>query len=545
MPPRLTIVGTGFLIAGHVTPETISVIRHADQVLHVVADASTRRWLASLNPRQESMYDAYIPGVVRSLSYAKMVERMLAPLQAGRQVCAAFYGHPGVFATPGHEAIRRAREAGFQARMLPAISAEDCLFADLEIDPGQLGCQSYEASHFLLRERRFDPDSLLVLWQIGGIGVATFKPEPIWNRAGLRLLAERLGRVYPQDHPLVVYRHSGMPICPPQIDRLPLAALGDAEVSVASTLLVAPRGVPAADPRSVAALGLPGAPVRGRPGTVLAKPASVRRRPGRLSVVGLGYSVAGQVTPHAEALMAAADRLFYLVSDPVSGPWLEALNPRARSLHRGYREGEAGRQAVVEMVAHLVAAVAAGEEVVAAFAGHPAIFLHVAHEALNSVRDEGFAARMLPGISIEDSLIAHLGLDPARHGRSLFEATDFVTRPRALDTSTALVLLQAGAVGVTRYRGGLAADERGLAVLAEHLAQHYPPGHPVSIYQAAQLPILRSMVSRVPLRRLARAPISQLSTLYLPPVESAPRDKIMAARVAKTLEGPRSAKVAI
>jgi hypothetical protein len=37
--------------------------------------------------------------------------------------------------------------------MLPGISAEDCLFADLGIDPGIYGCQSYEATDFLANGR--------------------------------------------------------------------------------------------------------------------------------------------------------------------------------------------------------------------------------------------------------------------------------------------------------------------------------------------------------------------------------------------------------
>jgi hypothetical protein len=34
--------------------------------------------------------------------------------------------------------------------MLPAISAEDCLFADLGVDPADHGCPSYEATDFLV-----------------------------------------------------------------------------------------------------------------------------------------------------------------------------------------------------------------------------------------------------------------------------------------------------------------------------------------------------------------------------------------------------------
>ncbi len=545
MPPSLTVVGTGFLIAGHSTAEMRSAVESADVLLHLVADEPTRGWLATLNPRHESLYDAYRDGVSRSESYAEMVERMLAPLAKGQRVCAAFYGHPGVFATPGHEAIRRARAVGIQARMLPAVSAEDCLFADLEIDPGQLGCQSYEASYFLLRKRTFDPTSLLVLWQIGGIGVSTFQREPIWNREGLRLLADTLQQHYPADHEVVVYRASGLPVCPPQIDRIPLSGLGDADVSIASTLLVPPRGVPDAKACAVARLGLPQAPVRGRAGTVLARPPAEAKRPGRLTVVGLGYSVAGQVTLQTEALITQAEQLFFLVTDPVSGDWLRDLNPTAESLHRGYREGESGERAVEEMVARIQDAVTAGKEVVAAFTGHPGIFLHMAHEAMAAVRAEGHAARLLPGVSFEDCLIADLGLDPAQQGRSLFEATDLVTRPRTLDTTTALVVLQPGCVGVAHYRPEREAYAPGLRALAEALAHHYPPEHPVWVYEAAHLPIFQPVVHRVPLRRLDRAPVSVVSTLYVPPLMTARRDELMASRLTATLEASRSAKVAV
>jgi hypothetical protein len=40
----------------------------------------------------------------------------------------------------------RSSTDGFDAVMLPGISAEDCLFADLGIDPGMIGCQSFEAT---------------------------------------------------------------------------------------------------------------------------------------------------------------------------------------------------------------------------------------------------------------------------------------------------------------------------------------------------------------------------------------------------------------
>ena len=99
---------------------------------------------------------------------------MLKEVRAGSKVVGVFYGHPGVFVFPSHRAIAIARQEGYQARMLPGISAEDCLYADLGIDPGITGCHMYEATDFLLHEKPVDKTGHLILWQVGVVGVLDF-----------------------------------------------------------------------------------------------------------------------------------------------------------------------------------------------------------------------------------------------------------------------------------------------------------------------------------------------------------------------------------
>lgn len=252
----LLVVGTGYLVAGQMTPESLAAVEAADKLLFLVADPATRTWLEDLNPTAESLYDAYAEGRPRRDSYREMVERILAPVRQGLAVCAAFYGHPGVFVAPSHEAVRRAREEGYPASMLPGISAEDCLFADLGIDPARDGCQSFEATDFLLRRRRFDPASALVLWQVGGIGVSTFLPGAVWHNRHLAALVEVLARHYPREHEVVLYVASGLPVCEPEISRLPLAELAAARVPIAATLFVPPRERSPIDPEMARRLGL-------------------------------------------------------------------------------------------------------------------------------------------------------------------------------------------------------------------------------------------------------------------------------------------------
>jgi uncharacterized protein YabN with tetrapyrrole methylase and pyrophosphatase domain len=244
-PGSLTVVGTGIGLGVHLTPEARLAIEGADELLHIASDPATSAWLSTLNPSNRRLNDLYRVGGPREEAYAAMVEVMLEAVRAGRRVCAAFYGHPGVFVRPSHEAVRRAREEGFDARMLPAISTEDCLFADLGVDPARSGCQSYDATDFLVYRRRPDTAAALVLWQITVIGEDNSVAEP--NRVGLAVLADYLGEHYPADHPVTVYEASSFPGVPPIVERATVGDLARADVTPLSTLYVPPAERPRAD----------------------------------------------------------------------------------------------------------------------------------------------------------------------------------------------------------------------------------------------------------------------------------------------------------
>jgi len=238
----LTVVGTGFMIAGQVTSEARACMEAAEKLFFLVAEPATVLWLEAEFPRAQSLHDSFWDGRPRQPAYDEIVERILAPVREGKTVCAAFYGHPGVFVYSSHAAIRKAREEGREARMLPGISAEDCLFADLEVDPAAAGCQSFEATDFLIRRRRFDPHSALVLWQIGALGVTTYQLRDLWNADGLQYLVETLLRSYPADHVVTVYEGTHYPVCDPLIQRVPLRDLTQCKINVHSTLWIPPNG---------------------------------------------------------------------------------------------------------------------------------------------------------------------------------------------------------------------------------------------------------------------------------------------------------------
>lgn len=249
-PPKnedLVVVGTGIRMIGQVTLEALAWMRQADRLLYMVAEPVAEEAIRQLNPgRAESLADLYAEGKPRRQTYEEMIERILESIRAGSRTCAVFYGHPGVFVHPSHEAIKRARKEGFRARMLPGISAEDCLFADLGFDPATAGCQSFEASDFLLNRRRIDPSSHVVLWQIGVLGEWSFQ-EGAYPLMALPLLIERLRETYDPSHVVSVYEASVFPGCEPAIRQVPLERLAEEQLTAVSTLYVPPGEPPRTD----------------------------------------------------------------------------------------------------------------------------------------------------------------------------------------------------------------------------------------------------------------------------------------------------------
>jgi hypothetical protein len=250
----LVVVGTGYDGTSQVTFAAREEIEKADKVFYSAPGQTIKEWIEGINPAAESLDGFYEKGKVRWLTYGQMIERILREVQDGQRVCAAFYGHPGVFVYPSHEAIRVARAEGHAARMLPGISAEDCLFADLGVDPGEAGCQSYEATYFLLYRPPPDVCAPLLLWQIAGIGVQDFPTS--YSKQGLAVLAGRLIDLYDSEHLVTLYEAPRASGRAPRIERLLLRKLASASPTTASTLYVPPLDRRSADPVIVEELGL-------------------------------------------------------------------------------------------------------------------------------------------------------------------------------------------------------------------------------------------------------------------------------------------------
>jgi uncharacterized protein YabN with tetrapyrrole methylase and pyrophosphatase domain len=236
---RLACVGIGITLGSHISPLARSHIQQADVVFAGVSDGIVEQWLSEMHPDVRSLQPFYGEGKSRLKTYREMVEAILSEVRAGKRVCAVFYGHPGVFAWAPHKAIEQARAEGYDAHMEPGISSEDCLYADLGIDPGARGCQHYEATQFMLYRRVVDPSAWLVLWQIGLAGDRS-KKRFATGSAYRQVLVDVLTRDYPANHEVIIYRAATLPIQSPRIERIALSTLPQSDVDMPDTLAIPP-----------------------------------------------------------------------------------------------------------------------------------------------------------------------------------------------------------------------------------------------------------------------------------------------------------------
>lgn len=227
------------MLGAHLGPRARAHIEQSDVVFVAASDPIVELWVQQMHPDVRSLQPFYAEGRSRHQTYRDMVDAMLMELRAGRKVCGAFYGHPGVFAQVPHTAIARASAEGFAAHMEAAVSAEDCLYADLGIDPGRVGCQHYEASQLLMFRRRIDTSAYLMLWQVSLAGDRTYRRFA--SAPELRqLLVDRLVEDYPRQHEAIVYEAATLPITQPRMERIRLGDLAAVDLSMHSTLVLPP-----------------------------------------------------------------------------------------------------------------------------------------------------------------------------------------------------------------------------------------------------------------------------------------------------------------
>lgn len=236
----LAIVGTGIKFMSHLTVEAKTYIKNADKVLYLVNEPAMKDWIKSFNPSSESLDFLYTKHCSRNDNYKLISEYVLENLQNIKLLCLVIYGHPTVLVQPSIYSANMAIRNGHEVIMLPGISSEDCLFADLGIDPGSCGCQSFEATDFLIYDREYDSSCHLILWQPSVIGLKDISVD-YDPKKGLNILTEHLNHKYDLSHEISLYEASQYPALKPKIEKIKLKDLPEIKITRITTLYVPPN----------------------------------------------------------------------------------------------------------------------------------------------------------------------------------------------------------------------------------------------------------------------------------------------------------------
>ncbi|KAF8830752.1 hypothetical protein HHX47_DHR2001026 [Lentinula edodes] len=270
---------------------------------------------------------------------------------------------------------------------------------------------------------------------------------------------------------------------------------------------------------------------------------STNSKKGSLIIAGSGIASIRHITLETLSYIENADKVYYIVTDPATEAFIqEKSKGNFADLTIYYDKDKSRYESYVQMsevnvdflfwivnefcTQHcfwvMLHDVRAGIQVVGVFYGHPGVFVSPSHRAIAIALDEGFHAKMLPGISAEDYMFSDLGFDPAIPGCMTQEATSIVIHNKVLDPTIHNIIWQVGSVGVDT----MVFDNGLFHLLLDHLEKYFGPNDKVIHYIGAVVPQSVTVKDKFTIAELREEriikQITTVSTFYVPPREKAP-----------------------
>lgn len=232
---KLIVVGSGIKSVAHLTEETKRIIQNSDKVLYLVNEELLKQWIVRESISAESLEPIYFNSTKRIDAYTNITSEIVRRYYQYTNLCVVFYGHPTVFAESALRAVKIIQAEKGNAIILPAISSMDCLFSDLQIDPGEQGCFSIDATELLIYERKLDIQSHVIIWQIANLGM--FNTQ---KTTKLNVFKDYLSHYYSTEQLICLYEASLYPTQRPRIEWLKLSDLERVKINPISSLYIPP-----------------------------------------------------------------------------------------------------------------------------------------------------------------------------------------------------------------------------------------------------------------------------------------------------------------
>ena len=244
--------------------------------------------------------------------------------------------------------------------------------------------------------------------------------------------------------------------------------------------------------------------------------------PFEIYLVGLGIMGVRHSTREAEDCIRASNRVFVVDHGFGMREYLQALCPNVTPLLGEYKEGESRLATYRNMAAITVNAAVQDPPVCFATYGHPTMFVYPSVLIQRAAALLKMRVHVVPGISIFDTVLVDLGLDPGLTGFQMYEATALLIEDRIIQPDVPCLLLQVDTVESALFTRRPSKPNRFLR-LQRHLEKFYPPDHELISVLSPTFPLLVPIRQKFRLGDLAQqySKGTHSGTLYIPPLRRA------------------------
>ena len=237
---NLYIVGSGIKTLSNFTKEFETCATQSDIVFYLNNDPVTKEWYQKYAKKSYDLDAIYQKdkSTHRSNIYHAIAEHIINEFEHYDNICFALYGHPFFCAQPALHAIEKIANERKDITIynFPAVSALDCLWSDLKVNPAENGMQLYEASFMIYRKIPLLTQVDLVILQAGLIDIDTIYTGK--ERSNTDKLRDYLLEFYNVDHPIVIYEAAQFPSQEPKIINTNLENIKASEISTLTTLYI-------------------------------------------------------------------------------------------------------------------------------------------------------------------------------------------------------------------------------------------------------------------------------------------------------------------
>lgn len=222
----IRIVGLGMRSVDQLTREARRAIAGTKAIYLVDNSPGIARYFHDLGVEVIDLSVHYEEGKDRLQTYIEMSKDVISGAITNGPVSFGLYGHPTVFAYPPFVIKFVAESLGLTVGVVPGISAMDCMFAELMIDPATDGMQMFEATDVVIRQRQLLTDVQTLIWQIGALETGLYSRKSS-SRDRFAKFLDHVFKFFPEDHPATAIFVSDSPLIPTIIYNFRLRELPD------------------------------------------------------------------------------------------------------------------------------------------------------------------------------------------------------------------------------------------------------------------------------------------------------------------------------